>query len=170
MEKYLRIIDLISEWTGKAGSFLLVFLILAIGYDITVRYLFSWANYWAFDTTYMTYGAYTMLGVAFCHLHRGHVRMDLLYARLSPKGKALIDVICYLVLFLPLMGILIYKCGEHTIWSVVHGERSSASAWRPRMGPFNIAITFGLILFFLQGVAEFLRSLRVAVKGKTSES
>jgi len=170
MEKYLRIIDFVSEWTGKAGSFLVVFLIAAIGYDITVRYLFAIPNFWSYDTTYMTYGVYTMLGVAFCHLNRGHVRMDLFYSRLSPKGKALTDVICYLFLFFPLMGALTYKCGEHTLWSVLHGERSSASGWRPYMGPFNILITFGFILFFLQGVADFLRALRVVVKGKTGES
>jgi TRAP-type mannitol/chloroaromatic compound transport system permease small subunit len=170
MERYLRVIDFVSEWTGKGASFLLVFLIAAIGYDITVRYFFSIPNFWIYDSTYMIYGAYTMLGVAFCHRNRGHVRMDLFYSRLSPKGQALMDVVCYIVLFFPLMGVLTYKCADYTWWSIVQGERSSASAWRPYLGPFNATVTFGFILFFLQGVAEFLRALSVLVKGRASES
>jgi hypothetical protein len=94
MEKFLRIIDGASVWTGKLASFLVILLILAIGYDITVRYLFATPNLWAYDSTYMIYGGYTMLGAAYCHCLKGHVRMDLLYGRLSERGKAITDVIC----------------------------------------------------------------------------
>ncbi len=170
MEKYLRIIDGISEWTGKIASYIMAALVVAICYDITVRYLFSTANIWPFDITYMAYGAYTMLGVAYCHYHKGHVRMDLLYGRLSTRGKATMDVICYIFLFFPLLMVLTYKCGQQTLWSILHSERSSSSVWRPLLGPFNAAIELGFILFLLQGIADFLRTLRTAVKGESNES
>jgi TRAP-type mannitol/chloroaromatic compound transport system permease small subunit len=170
MEKFLRVIDRFSEWTGKGASFLVAFLILAIGYDITVRYLFATANQWAFDTVYMTYGGYTMLGVAYCHYLKGHVRMDLIYGRLSPRGKAITDSICYLFLFFPLFTVLLYKCGENALWSITSGERGSASVWRPLLGPFKLTITFGFLLFYLQGIAEFIRALTVAFKGESHES
>jgi TRAP-type mannitol/chloroaromatic compound transport system permease small subunit len=169
MEKILRIIDRASEWTGKLASFLVVILTLAIGYDITVRYLFAIPNQWSYDMTIFLYGGHAMLGAAYCHYTKGHVRMDLLSGRLSERGQAIMDVICYIFLFFPLFIVLIYKCGNHAIWAVVHGERSSASAWRPPLGPFKIAIVFGLVLFFLQGVADFLRSFRIALKGGRNE-
>ena len=164
MEKFLRIIDGASVWTGKLASFLVILLILAIGYDITVRYLFATPNLWAYDSTYMIYGGYTMLGAAYCHCQKGHVRMDLFYGRLSERGKAITDVICYLLLFFPLFSVLLYKCGENAIWSLLHSERSSASVWRPYMAPFKLSIVFGIFLFYLQGIAEFIRALTVAVK------
>ncbi len=170
MEKFLRIIDRASEWTGKGASFLVVILTLAIGYDITVRYLFAKANFWPYDLTYMLYGSYTMLGVAYCHYRKGHVRMDLIYSRLSPKGQARMDVICYLFLFFPFFTVLLYKCGQNAYWALMHGETSAASVWRPSLAPFKIAIVFGIILFYLQGIAEFLRALRVAIKGGSHES
>ena len=170
MEKFLRIIDGASVWTGKLASFLVILLILAIGYDITVRYLFATPNFWAYDSTYMIYGGYTMLGAAYCHCLRGHVRMDLLYGRLSERGKAITDVICYLLLFFPLFSVLLFKCGENAIWSLLHGERSSASVWRPYMAPFKLSIVFGIFLFYLQGIAEFIRALTVAVKGGRHDS
>ncbi|MEJ2587657.1 MAG: TRAP transporter small permease subunit [Deltaproteobacteria bacterium] len=170
MEKIFHVVDRISEIVGKLSSFLVVILVISIGYDITTRYLFSKANFWAYDMTIFLYGSYAMLGTAYCHLTKGHVRMDLLTARLSPRGRATVDAICYVFLFFPLFVVLIYKCGGHAIWAVVNGERSSASAWRPYMGPFKIAIVVGLVLFFLQGIVEFLRSVRTAVKGGSHES
>jgi TRAP-type mannitol/chloroaromatic compound transport system permease small subunit len=170
MEKALRVIDRASEWTGKLASFLVVILTLAIGYDITVRYLFAIPNQWSYDMTIFLYGGHAILGAAYCHYSGGHVRMDLLYGRLSTRGKAVTDVICYIFLFFPLFIVLIYKCGNAAIWSVVHVERSSSSVWRPPLGPFKMAILYGLVLFFLQGVAEFLRSLRTALKGGKHES
>jgi len=170
MEKIFHVVDRMSEIVGKVSSFLVVVLIMAIGYDITTRYLFSSANFWAYDMTIFLYGSYAMLGAAYCHYAKGHVRMDLLTARMSVRGRATVDVICYIFLFFPLFIILIYKCGGHAIWALVNGERSSASAWRPYMAPFKMAILLGLVLFFLQGLVDFLRSLRIALKGGSHES
>lgn len=170
METILRLIDRASEWTGKCASFLIVILTLAIGYDVTMRYLFAKPSAWIFDMTYMIYGAYTMLGVAYCHYLKGHVRMDLIYGRLSPKGKATVDVICYMVLFFPLFSVLIYKIGGHAIWALMHGERASGSVWRPPLAPFKLLITFGFLLFMVQGIAEFIKALFVIFRERTHES
>ena len=170
MKKVLRIIDRASEWAGKCASFLIVALILGIGYDVTMRYLFAKPTSWAFDMTYIIYGAYTMLGAAYCHYARGHVRMDLLYSRLSPRGKATLDVICYLILFFPLFFVLVYKCGGNAIEALISGERSHASVWRPYLAPFKLLIALGFVLFLFQGIAEFIRSLYNMFKGGPHES
>ena len=62
MEKIFRFIDKTSTLVGKWASFLVVILTLAIGYDITVRYLFAIPNFWAYDMTIMLYGSYAILG------------------------------------------------------------------------------------------------------------
>jgi len=170
MEKVFRVMDAISEWTGKLASFLMAGLVAAICYDVTLRYVFNAPSAWGFDITYMVYGAYAMLGVAYCEKRHGHVRMDLVYAVLSPKAKAWVDVICYLLLFFPFLIILTYKCGDHALWSLHAGERSSGSVWRPLLGPFKLIITFGFVLFIFQGLVNFLRALRVAIKGVPHES
>ena len=82
MEKFFHVIDRTSDLVGKWASFLVVILTLAIGYDITVRYLFNIPNFWAYDMAIMLYGSYAILGAAYCHYTNGHVRMDLLYGRL----------------------------------------------------------------------------------------
>jgi len=170
MEKIFRFVDKTSTLVGKWASFLVVILTLAIGYDITVRYLFAIPNFWAYDMTIMLYGSYAILGAAYCHSRNGHVRMDLFYGKLSLRGQAIMDAICYLFLFFPLFLVLLWKCGDHAIWSLTSGERSSASAWRPLMGPFKIAIVVGLLLFFMQGLVDFLRKVIFIFKGGNHES
>lgn len=96
--------------------------------------------------------------------------MDLFYGRFPVRRKALIDVICYIVIFFPLYAVLVYKCTEHAWWAFTFGERSSASAWRPLTAPFKLSIAFGFILFFIQGVAEFIKALTIVIKGAPYES
>ena len=170
MEKVFRVMDAISEWTGKLASFLMAGLVVAICYDVALRYIFNAPAAWGFDITYMVYGAYSMLGVAYCEKLKGHVRMDLVYTSLSTRAKAWVDVICYILLFFPFLIILTYMCGDHALWSLQAGERSSGSVWRPLLGPFKLIITFGFVLFILQGLVSFLRALRVAIKGGSHES
>jgi TRAP-type mannitol/chloroaromatic compound transport system permease small subunit len=170
MEKVFRVIDKTSEWTGKVASFLMAGLVAAICYDVAMRYVFNKPTAWGFEVTYMVYGAYAMLGVAYCEKLKGHVRMDLVYAKLSERRKAWVDVVCYLVLFFPFLIVLTYKCGEHTLWSITSGESSSVSVWRPALGPFKATITFGFILFIFQGLVNFLKTLRVAMGGQPYES
>lgn len=165
MERLFRVVDRLSEWTGKVSSYLMPALVIAISYDIVMRYVFNRPTYWAFEVTYMTYGAYSVLGVAYCQLLRTHVRMDLLYGRFSPRTQATVECVCYLLLFFPLMVVLTYKCGEHALWAFSSGERSSASVWRPHLWPFKIAITFGFLLFLFQGLVDFLRILKRAIGG-----
>jgi TRAP-type mannitol/chloroaromatic compound transport system permease small subunit len=78
------------------------------------------------------------------------------------------DVVGYILLFFPFMIVLTYKCGDHTWWTFDSGERSSVSVWRPQLWPFKLAIMIGFILFILQGVVNFLRTLGVALKGGRS--
>jgi TRAP-type mannitol/chloroaromatic compound transport system permease small subunit len=170
MEKVLQIIDGVSEWTGKLGSFLIVGLTVIICYDVSLRYIFNSPTAWGYDITYMIYGAYSMLGMAYCEKLKSHVRMDMIYALQSERGKAWIDVICYLLLFFPALIIITYKCGDHALWSLLAGERSSGSVWRPLLGPFKLIITFGLLLLIFQGLASFLRALFIALKGGSHES
>jgi TRAP-type mannitol/chloroaromatic compound transport system permease small subunit len=170
MEKIFRFVDSLNDAIGKWTSFLIVILTLAIGYEIFMRYIFAMPTIWCYDLTIMIFGDYAMLGAAYCHRKRGHVRMDLLYNALPLRKKAIVESVCYIFLFFPLFSVLLYKCSGYAIWAVANGERASGSVWRPPLGPFKIIIALGFALFFLQGIVEFLRSVRLAIHGGEHES
>ena len=61
MKGFLKTIDQISEQSGKAVSFLVIFLTGVILYEIFARYLFKSPTIWAHEVAQMIYGAYVIL-------------------------------------------------------------------------------------------------------------
>ncbi|MBW1648889.1 MAG: TRAP transporter small permease subunit [Deltaproteobacteria bacterium] len=169
MKKIIQAIDLISEWSGKIGSLLILVLIFGMSYDMFTRYAFSKPNFWAYDMVYITYGAYTMLGMGFALLMKNHVRMDLFLDKLPPRVQAWIDIVCYLLLFFPLVFLLTKLTGVNAIDAIRRGERSYASVWRPHLGPFKCVLLYGFGVFLLQGISEFFKRCLYLWKGDANE-
>src|SRR5215510_5270776 len=89
----IRAVDRFTDWTGTAVSWLSVPLVLAVSYEVVARYLFNAPTIWAFDATYMLYGALFMLGAAYA-LHKGaHIRTDFFWESFTPRTRGVIDSI-----------------------------------------------------------------------------
>jgi len=163
--RLLRVIDSISEWSGKTVSWLVLVLTVMLGYEIVMRYVFNAPTKWAFDLSYMVGGSYFMLGEAYTLLKKRHVRIDIFYVRFSPRKQALVDVIFYVLFFFPLWGGLLYALIPYVYLSWAIGERSMQGYWMPILYPFKTVMPVAVSLFLLQGVADFLRSVLLLSKG-----
>jgi len=164
MVRILHVIDWISLWSGKLCGipmFIVVFIVL---YEVIARYVFSAPTQWANEMMLMGCGFVYVIGGAWVLHEQKHVKMELLYDRLSPRGKAFIDAITfacfmlYLVLFLWVSGKL--------AWESLQLRETTGSSWNPPIYPMKIALTVGVLLLILQGVARFIRDLYFLVKGK----
>lgn len=166
MRVIVRAIDSISEWTGKAARWACVALVLVLFYEVIARYVFVAPTIWAHDTARMLGGTIVAMGLAYTHLHHGHVRIDLLYRRLSPRRKALLDVLCAFFLLFPVTIIFAYA-GGNAMWdSWVEDEVLIGSFWFPPAGPVRTVVFLGFCLFVLQGVAQFIRDLYMLIRNK----
>ena len=167
MRTILRVIDSISEWVGKVARWFWVVVVLVMTYEVIMRYIFTAPTMWAYETSMML-GAITY-ALAFCytHRHRAHVRVDVLYMRLSPRGRAIIDVIGALLLFFPLI-ILLTDISIDWAWRAWEiNEKSVETYWYPPIAPVRTALAVGLILFLLQGGAQFFRDLYLLIRNKS---
>ena len=166
MRAILRVIDAISEWTGKAISWLAVALVMVIVYEVVMRYVFNSPTMWAYETSVMLGGTVYVMGWAYVHRHHGHVRVDVLYSRFSPRRKAIIDVICALLFLFPLLIVLLDASASFMrhAWSV--NERLIVTYWMPPAAPFRTIVMIGLSLFALQSVAQFIRDLSLLIRNK----
>ncbi len=86
-----------------------------------------------------------------------NVRMDLLYARWSPKAQALWDVFTVFALMFYL-GVMFYGAVDSTIYSFEVGERNP-TAWRPVMWPLKLIISISFGLMLLQSVSILIRDV-----------
>ena len=155
-----RAIDRLSEWVGKGVAWLIPLLILELVYDTAARYLFNTATGWSYDLSYMLYGAIFMLGASHTLVRDGHVRIEVIYHRVSARTRALIDSLGYLLFYLPAVGALLYFGSRFALQSWRMGETSGESMWSPPIYPFKTIIPLAAALLLLQGTVNLIRCLR----------
>src|SRR5688572_8115996 len=114
-------------------------------------------TFWAFELGYMVMGAHFLIGFAYTLREREHVRVDIFYARFSPRTRALIDALTYLVLLLPLAAWLSVAFGEKVLKAYESQERSGMSAFNPVLWPFRLVMCAAFVLLTLQALAELIR-------------
>jgi len=158
-------IDGLSKWLGKASAWLIPLLIAELVYDTAARYLFNAPTEWSYDISYMLYGTIFMAGAAYTLLQDEHVRIGIIYEKVSRKSRAIIDAIGYVVFFFPSMGALLYFGTDFTIKSWKIWETSGESMWSPPIYPFKTIIPITVIVIILQGLIEFGRCIRTITKG-----
>lgn len=166
LSKGLNIIDTISVNTGKIVALLVVPMIFALIYEVVSRYVFHRPTIWSYDATYMIYGTHYLLGAAYTLRMKGHIRIDLLYMNFSPRGRAAIDVIGYIVIFFPIITILIISGFDMAKEAYQIQETSQFTQWQPILWPFKSVLCLAFILLMLQGIAEFIRSIVMVIRGE----
>ena len=166
LRKTIGVIDTFSEWSGKTVSWMILPLVFGLTYEGIARYAFNAPTTWAFDLSYMLYGALFMLGAHYTLLRGAHIRTDMLWEKFSPRKKGLIDAIAYVFFFFPAMILLFYASVDEAWHSFMMGELSEQTAWRPALWPFKAVVPVTALLLLIQGVSELLKSLYAARTGE----
>lgn len=73
-EEGLQIVDQLSTWVGKTIGWAILVLTFVTSYEVFMRYVFNAPTEWAFDASYILYGALFMLAGAYTLSRNSHVR------------------------------------------------------------------------------------------------
>ena len=101
VQKFIHRIDSISEWSGRIFAWLSLPMVVFMAYDVIMRYLFQAPTKWAYEMTWMQYGALFMLGGAYGLKYKLHVRVDIIYVRWSKRTQAIFDFLDLSVYLFP---------------------------------------------------------------------
>ena len=167
LRRCLGVVDNISEWSGRFAWLLVPLLMLSVTYEVVARYVFKSPTLWGFDIDQFLLIIIVTLGGGWTLLHRGHVNVDIVYSHFKPRVRAIIDVLTYAVVFW-LMLILLREFGSNALGSLNLRE-TTQSTWAPPVYPIKLLATAGIIIFFLQTLAQFTRDLVAAVTGKAEK-
>lgn len=163
--RWVRWLDQISVWSGKAAAWLIVPMVVALSWEVAARYLFNAPTVWAYDLTYMLYGTLFMVGAAYTLRRKGHIRTDTYYMNWSPRRQGMVDTLCYLLLFFPGLLAFLWVAWPYFWKSFAQGERIVTSTWMPIVWPFKFVLPLATSLLLIQGVAELMRSVRAWRQG-----
>ncbi|MBN9429322.1 MAG: TRAP transporter small permease subunit [Burkholderiales bacterium] len=157
MQKLYLFIDRVSTWVGRAFAWLVVALTVMISWEVFSRYALNNPHPWVFDAQIMMYGALFMMAGAYTLAHNGHVRGDILYGFFSPRTQALVDLVLYIVFFIPGVIAMVWAGYTYAAESWAINEHSSITADGPPIYPFKTVIPIAGALLLLQGLVEIMR-------------
>ncbi|NWG02707.1 MAG: TRAP transporter small permease subunit [Syntrophaceae bacterium] len=164
MKIILEVIDSISDWTGKIFSFLIVIITGVILFEIIARYIFGKPTTWAFEISLALYGIYVALLGAYTLVTGGHVNVDILYARFSPRTKAGVSLFSWSIFFL-WCGALVWT-GWIRGWESLMIRESESTAFGCPIYPVKLSLAVGGFMLFLQGLAGYIRNAYTFMTGK----
>ncbi|MDP2065904.1 MAG: TRAP transporter small permease subunit [Burkholderiaceae bacterium] len=159
-------IDMLSKSVGHAFAWCIVILTLGVSYEVFVRYVLRDPTSWAFDFSYILYGALFLMSGAYTLSRGGHVRADIFYRRWKPRNQARLEILLYVIFFFPgVLALVISGWGygheAYAIKEVSVNSPAGVPIW-----PLKMLIPAAGVLLTLQGIAEVLRAVLCLQEGQ----
>jgi TRAP-type mannitol/chloroaromatic compound transport system permease small subunit len=153
--RFCDAVDRANEWLGLAWGYGILVVTLAVIYEVVARTLLDSPTTWSNETVIYVSAVAYLLGGAYAHQHNRHVRIDLIYERLSPKMRVRIDIFTSVFFFL-YIGSLVWVGGQMA-WDSFMQNETTGTPWNPLIWPVKMAIPLAAVLLILQGIANLLR-------------
>ena len=157
-------IDRLSLFAGEYVAFWSVLAVFTYYYEVVVRYVFNSPTNWAHESMFLMFGMQYLIAGSYAILSESHVRVDIFYARMSRRGKAIVDLITSVFFFIFAGTLLVtgwifasdaMQGPDWTKWEV------SFTEWAIQYWPVKIAIAVGAMLLILQGISQVLKDLAI---------
>ena len=152
-------IDAINEWIGEGVAWVTLGLVVVVFVDVVMRYLFNTSFVFTQELEWHLFGFIFLIGAGYTLLHDGHVRVDIIYQRLGPMGRAWTNLIGVIFFALPGCFMVVVTSWKftHNAWLVMEGSPDPGGI------PFRFlikgAITAGFVLLFFQAFSLGIHSL-----------
>ena len=157
MNRLIYAIDQLSKTVGHAFAWCIIILMLGTSYEVFVRYVLNEPTSWAFDFSYIMYGALFYMAGAYTLSRGGHVRADMFYRLWRPRTQATVELALYIAFFFPGIIAMIGSGWVYGTESMKIFEKSINSPVGIPVWQIKMLIPVGAILIGLQGLAEVMR-------------
>ena len=150
-------IDWINGWVGEFIAYWSVIAVFVYFYEVLARYVFNSPTNWAHEGMFLMFGMQYLLAGGYAAREDAHVRVDIIYERLSERAKAMTDIVTSIFFFIFTVTLLvtgtIFVLDAISVWEV------SFTEWSIQYWPVKCSITIGALLIILQGIAKLIRDV-----------
>ena len=131
--RFVKIIDDLAEWTGRAVSWLVLAMVLVTFLVVVMRYAFGFGRIWIQELSTWAHAFVFLLAAAYTLKHDEHVRVDVFYRAASLRRRALIDLLGTLLLLIPVCLVVLWASWGYvaTAWAI--GESSGETGGLPAL-------------------------------------
>ena len=156
-------IERVSRFSGEYVAYWSVIAVFVYYYEVVARYVFNSPTNWAHEAMFLMFGMQYLISGAYAYLTDSHVRVDVFYARLSPRGKAVTDLLTSVFFFIFAGTILgtgyIFFNDSFGVLEV------SFTEWAIQYWPVKITIGLGAVLILLQGFSKVIKDMQTVARG-----
>jgi TRAP-type mannitol/chloroaromatic compound transport system permease small subunit len=153
---FVHYVEAMNRVVGRFAMYMIFVMLAVLLYSSFAKTVLQ-PSLWTLEMAQFLMAAYYILGGPYSMQLGDHVRMDLLYGRLSPRRMAFADTLTSVFLITYLV-LLLYGGYSSTLYAVQYNE-TSYSSWSPYMAPIKIIMTVGIFLMLLQAVAFFFKDI-----------
>ena len=161
LRKVSQIIDSFTDKIGLIVAWLTTILVLNVFYDVIMRYAFHHGNIAVQEMEWHIFSVIFLIGAAYTLKEDGHVRVDIIYTKLSNKQKAWIDFLGTFVFLIPFCIIVIYASLNFIEASWAVREVSPDPGGLPGRYVLKAMIPLGFLLMIIQGISQAIKNLLV---------
>jgi TRAP-type mannitol/chloroaromatic compound transport system permease small subunit len=158
LQLLVRLIDGLNERVGIVISWLTTLMVLVVCYDVFTRYFLRSSSVAVQELEWHLFAVIFLIGAAYTLKHEGHVRVDVFYSRMTPRGKAIIDLLGGLVFLIPFALLVIWTSQKFINMSWMTQETSPDPGGLPYRYLLKSMISLGFVLVLLQGIAMSIRA------------
>ncbi|HEX6138685.1 MAG TPA: TRAP transporter small permease subunit [Casimicrobiaceae bacterium] len=160
-----RATDWIETINVKAGEYVAWWSLIAVFvyyYEVLARYVFNSPTNWVHESMFLMFGMQYMLSGAYAYREDQHVRVDVVYSKFSPRGKAIADIVTSVFFFIFIGTMLV--TGYRFAADAVNNREVSFTEWGIQYWPVKLAIPIGAALLLLQGVSKLLKDILLVTR------
>lgn len=152
----VRSIEAVIDVIGRATSWVALLIIVLMTCNVVLRYTLNYGAVWAQELEWHLLGVLVLFGMSYALLKDDHVRVDLFYARYSPRAQFFVDVLT-LLLQIAISAIIIWLSLKYVEQSWSIGEISSDPGGLPFRWAIKALLPIGFFLVMLQSIGALLR-------------
>jgi len=154
---FTRVIDFLSTWSGIFVAFWTVNAVCAYFYEVVMRYIFNQPTIWVHESCFLLFGMQYLLAGAYTLLTGGHVRVDVLYVKLPPRGRVGMDIFTSIFFFIFAIALLGTSWGF--FWGSYDMNETTVETWGIQYWPIKGMMVLGAVLLLLAGISKLTKDI-----------
>ena len=159
--KLERYFNKFADIIGIITAFAMVLMILNVFYDVIMRYFFKSGSIAMQEMEWHLFSVIILLGVAYTLKEDGHVRVDLIYDRLSNKRKAVINMVGVVLFILPIALLVGISSINNAYEAFLSMEQSGDPGGLPYRWIVKALIPLSFFLLIITSIGYFIRNLNI---------
>jgi len=153
-----RAIDATNEWVGRLTYWLILAAVLISTGNAVIRYAFNRSSNAWLEIQWYLFSFVFLFCAGYTLLHNQHVRIDIISANLSARGRAWIDVVGTLFFLMP-MALVIMWLSWPVFVDAYQSNEVSTNAGGLTVWPGRLMLPVGFFLLVLQGISELIKRI-----------